>query len=253
MRFQPNKRKVISLFGFSALTPNMLSNIQFIICISTYILSLVACLLLMIVGKKASESTFKKVLFFHLLLGVVFMVAILLNIFSNALQGNIIYFSLAFFCSGVAFSGLMFRSKMNLFVKFYFGIFAASFFLFVSSPSTLFSIITKGKIKVENYNRFNIAANFYLDKQSSFLGNKSNETKYKVVQKLGYFNKTISRDVVFKYDLDSIKTLYFEQNKLTTLRGYFHSSNKVDSIDESIDLSISLQKNNITIKSANQK
>jgi hypothetical protein len=228
-----------------------MSSSQFIICISSYILSLVACLLLMITGKKASESTFRKALTLHLLLAAVFTIVFVLHNFSNVLQGSILYFSLVFFCSGVALSGLMFRSKMNLFIKIYFGIFAASFFLFVSSPSTLFSIITKGKLKVENYDRFNIQDNFYLDKQSSFLGNKTGETKYKIVQKLGYFNKTISRDVIFMNDLDSIKTLSFIPNKLAILRGYFHTPNNKDSTDVNIDLSISLEKNNITTRTNN--
>ncbi|MEO8150720.1 MAG: hypothetical protein ABI723_24015 [Bacteroidia bacterium] len=230
-----------------------MSNIQFIICVSCYILSLVAGLLLMIVGKKASESTFKKALLLHVLIAVVFIIALLIKSFSNSFNISATYFSLTFFCSGVALSGLIFRSKLNVLVKIYFGIFAASFLLFVSSPSTLFSIITKGKLKVENYDRFNIVDNYYLDKQSSFLGNKSSETKYKIVQKLGYFNKTISRDITFQNNLDSIKTLSFIQNKLATLRGYFQAENKTDSADVNVDLSISIQKNEITTKSNNIK
>lgn len=224
---------------------------QFITCISIYILSLVIGLLLMIAGKKAAENVFKKSLFIHLLIAFVFIVALILANFAAIGEGSIIYFSLGFFCSGVALSGLMLRSKMNILIKIYFGIYAASFFLFVSSPSTLFSLITKGKLKVEQYDRFAIKDNYFLDKQSSFIGNSSGPANYKIVQKLGYFNKTITRDLVFANQLDSIKTLSFIPNKLVILRGYFSQQGVTDSADVSVDLAVLLKKNQIKLKNNN--
>ncbi len=205
----------------------------------------------MIVGKKAGENVFKKSLFIHLLIAVVFIIALILANFAAFGEGSIIYFSLGFFSSGVALSGLMLRSKMNILIKIYFGIYAASFFLFVSSPSTLFSIITKGKIMVEQYDRFTIKNNYFLDKQSSFIGNSNGPANYKIVQKLGYFNKTIARDLVFANQLDSIKTLSFIPNKLVTLRGYFSQQGVADSADVSVDLAVLLEKNQIKLKNNN--
>lgn len=225
-----------------------MSSSQFIIFICCYILSLVACLVLMIVGKNLQASTYKKAAAIHLVLAGLFFIALLQSLTSENFPVWVSYGSLAFVCSGVAISGLIFRSKMAFYVKLYFGIFTASFILFVASPSTLFSLITKGKLKVENYDRFKIVDNYYLDKQSSFIGEKNSVTKYKIVQKLGYFNKTISRDIEFKNDLDSIRTISFEPGKSAYLRGYFHIPDKVDSIEVAINLKVIPSKNEITTK-----
>lgn len=226
-----------------------MSSSQFIIFICCYILSLVACLVLMIVGKNLQASTYKKAVAIHLVLAGLFFIALLQSLASENFPVWVSYGSLAFVCSGVAISGLIFRSKMAFYVKLYFGIFTASFILFVASPSTLFSLITKGKLKVENYDRFKIIDNYYLDKQSSFIGEKNSVTKYKIVQKLGYFNKTISRDIEFENDLDSIRTISFEAGNSAHLRGYFHISDKVDSIDVDLNLRVIPNKNEITTKS----
>jgi hypothetical protein len=202
----------------------------------------------MIVGKNSQLPTYKKAIYIHAVFACVFFIALLLSLKSATVPLWVAYSSLAFVCSGVAISGLIFRSKLQLYVKLYFGVFAATFFLFVSSPSTLFSLITKGKLKVENYDRFHITDNYYLDKQSSFIGEKDAIVQYKIVQKLGYFNKTISRNIDFKNDLDSIKTISFEVSKSALLRGYFHLQNTVDSTDVSIDLKVIPKKNEITTK-----
>lgn len=226
-----------------------MSSSQFIIFICCYILSLVACLVLMIVGKNSQASTYKKAVAVHLVFLALFFIALSQSLVSKnfPLWGS--YSSLAFVCSGVAISGLVFRSKMAVYVKLYFGIFTASFILFVASPSTLFSLITKGKLKVENYDRFKITENYYLDKQSSFIGDKNSLTKYKIVQKLGYFNKTISRDIEFENDLDSIRTISFEAGNSAHIRGYFYLQNKVDSIDVGVDLKVIPKENEITTRS----
>ena len=202
----------------------------------------------MIVGKNARTTTYLKAIYVHLILAAVFITAFLFSLKLNTVPIWVAYSSLAFVCSGVAISGLIFRSKMNLLIKLYFGVFAASFFLFAASPSTLFSIITKGKFNVENYDRFAITGNYYLDKQSAFIGKKGAVAQYKIVQKLGYFNKTISRDIEFKNDLDSIKTISFEAGKSALLRGFFHLQNITDSVDVIIDLKVLPKKNEITTK-----
>lgn len=224
----------------------MIYSSQFVVFICCYIISLVACLILMVVGKNATLKTFKTALLIHLFFALVFLILLLFFCLFDSVSYTLSYGALAYLCSGVAISGMIFRSKMNRLIKIYFGIFTSSFLIFVTSPSTLFSIITKGSLTVENYDRFLIIDNYYLDKQSSFNSEKNTLVKYKIVQKLGYFNKTISRDLAFNQDLDSIKTLKFDIGNSTNLRGYFHHLNKTDSIDIAVDLKTISSKNKIS-------
>lgn len=215
----------------------------FIISICAYILSLVTALILIPAEKKLSPLFFKYAFLAHFLATLLFTAALItFKMRENANQAMPVI-SLFLLCSGVALSGLMLKTRINIFAKSYFAVLASSFILFVISPSTLFSIITKGALKVENYDRFNIANNYFLDRQSSLIAKGHSTEKYKVVQKIGYFNKTLSRDVEFTHRLDSIKTLSFSADTIVILRGYFTNLSKTDSEDVRIDLAAALKKN----------
>lgn len=120
----------------------------FIICVCCYILSLVTALLLMIIGKNASQHFIKRIIGIHFFSVLLLTIVVLLHLF-KPLQQIKTSIVLIWFFTGVACSGIVWRSTYNYFIKSYFLLFAASFFLFVSIPSKLFSIIVYGSWQVK--------------------------------------------------------------------------------------------------------
>ena len=156
-----------------------MNNGLFIICVCSYILSLVVALILMIAGKNANTIFVKRIVGLHFLSLLFFILVGLLQSFAQ-LSSVRIAATLLFLCSGIACSGLIWRTGYHVILKSYFLLFAASFILFVSAPSKLFSLLIYGNWQVKNYDRLLLYDNVYVDKQSSFLQEiKSND--YKVV------------------------------------------------------------------------
>lgn len=188
----------------------------------------------MIIGKNASQHFIKRIIGIHFFSVLLLTIVVLLHLF-KPLQQIKTSIVLIWFFTGVACSGIVWRSTYNYFIKSYFLLFAASFFLFVSIPSKLFSIIVYGSWQVKNYNRFLLYDNLFLDKQSSLLQG-SDTNSYKIVKKMGYFNKTLIRDISIGYNIDSV-FLYRKSNTDSIhIRAFYTVSNAVQYHD--MDLSL---------------
>jgi hypothetical protein len=84
---------------------------------------------------------------------------------------------------------------------------------------------------------FLLTDNYYLVKEKSMLEISNEFVNYKIVKRMGQFNKTMQRNISFQYAIDSVKVLNFEEGKLAKLRVYFLKENNIsDSADISAPL-----------------
>lgn len=223
-----------------------MSPIVLITGISLYIISIVVSLILAVTVKKFSATGIRSFIIFHFALVVILIAALIASKFNDGLKAYTSYFSIIAFCSGMALAGLILRSQSKLIMKIYFSIYLLTVVAFILSPSKLFSFIATGSVYSNSENKFNLHANYYLESQQSMIKTNKNEVKYKIYKKLGYFNKTVVRDIDFGSKIDSVKVLLFETDKNALLRGYFSEGSRIDSADRMIDINKSLKKNTIT-------
>ncbi|MFI5218816.1 MAG: hypothetical protein ACHQNT_04945 [Bacteroidia bacterium] len=200
--------------------------------IIVYILSLVTALVLMMVSKKIGMRWRNTAIVFHFLLLLFFLLAELKFMGSVFFDKKHILF-LALFCSGIAISGFILRSRYRVLMKIYFGLFLASVLFFVYSPSKLISFITLQESN-QSANEFHLTGNYFLVKQLSLIGQPNEISKYKIVERRGMFNKTLERDISFNGLIDSARVIQSDSNQII-VRGYFNSA---DSLDIRSDLKI---------------
>src|SRR3954470_24990645 len=111
------------------------------IAIISYILSLVIGLLLAFTARKLNPGWFRMLAGIHLVLGFLFLFT--LFAYDNAERPRLAF--LFFFCSGIIMAGLAFGMNKAIPFKIYFGLFGASIFVFLLSPSTMLNfLITAG-------------------------------------------------------------------------------------------------------------
>ncbi|MBK8848163.1 MAG: hypothetical protein IPO27_17150 [Bacteroidetes bacterium] len=169
----------------------------FILAVSLYIISVAAAIFLMILKSEKWKKRLPKLITAHavlLLLVVAFNLLARYDLIDLPIKQlvNII------FCStGVAVSGAVLKSKMNLIIKLLYAVFASSFIIFVLSTSTLVSLIANFKPFSNSENRFALGNNYYLELQTSMLNNREIAPRYKLYKRIFYFNKTLMRDIDF--------------------------------------------------------
>ena len=156
---------------------------------------------------------------------------------------------LIFFCFGVAISGMILRSSLNLFLKLYYSIFLFSLIIFLYSPSLLFSLLAQQKLSDKKGTEFLLTGNYYLVKQQSMLDLSNKNVKYKIAKRSREgLIKPCSVNISFHHEIDSVKVLKFDAAKDAALRGYFvNGNNSVDSIDILTDLKMH-DENEITVQ-----
>ncbi len=205
------------------------------VAIIAYILSNIVSLALVFTGKKLKPGWFRMLASLHLIFAIVF----LFNLFTDKIESPRYVSFLVFFCSGIITGGLALGTKTNLILRIYFGIFCASIFVFIVSPSMLLNFLLTANFSFHSH-LIPVRENYFLEKQSTTFSSDSSDVKYKLIQKNGMFHKTIARDLAFNAKLDSIKVISFEENKIALVRGYTSRKSFVEDAIDSVDVSISL-------------
>lgn len=113
--------------------------------------------------------------------------------------------------------------------------------MFILSPSRLVNFLLTTKYKDTLGESFLVKENFFLERQSSSMSSE-NMPLYKLIRKRGIFHSTISRDLNFNGQIDSIKVLDFDKSAQSIIRGYTSKSTYVSTIIDSSDVSISMKK-----------
>jgi hypothetical protein len=200
--------------------------------IIVYILSLVIALVLVVVSKRINPGWFRMVVGIHIVLGVFFLFT--LSVFKE--EVNLAF--LFFFCSGIVTSGIAFGLKVAIPLRIYFGLYSASIFLFIISPSTLLNFLIHPAFSTDKEKTIQVRGNYFLEAQNAM--SADNAVQYKLIHKTGMFHRTIMRNINFNGRIDSIKVLSFEDGIAAEVRGYSNRktfvTDEVDSADVNINL-----------------
>jgi hypothetical protein len=209
----------------------------FYIAIITFISSVIAGLMLMLLGRQMRRE---KVIVFaamHAILLFGFLASLILKKSDSENMNN--YFFLAFISSGIILSGIVWRSEVASGLKYYFIVFVLSIPLFIFSPSRLANFLLTTRYSDTTGPSFPVTGNYFIEFQNTSSVN-NNAIRYKLIRKTGMFHKTIVRDIEFNGKLDSIKVLEFEKGKTAIVRGYTSIKTYVTSETDSTDVELNL-------------
>lgn len=207
----------------------------FYLAIVIYILSLAGSLILFIVSKKISSLVLNVLLAFHFLLLIPVLIRLLFKDAGFQLPFFIHISFLLFCCSGLLIFGILINKPKKKLMNLYFGVFMATVPMFIFKPSGLMHILLYMEIKNTKKESFAVGGNLFLEKQQTTAVSGHEHRSYKLVSKKGLYTKTIQRDILFRYPLDSLKTLAFHYPDSITIRAFFQISNqKTDSTDSQI-------------------
>ncbi|MEP7265548.1 MAG: hypothetical protein ABI772_13665 [Bacteroidota bacterium] len=211
-----------------------MTNIQIVVAIVLYILSVVAAIVLTIVSKKTDFRKFTRwMLILHLFLLVVF-------IYFEFAYNSHLYLHLSFllfFCSGILLSGLVIRSDYPLTLKIYTAVFLSSIIVFLMSPSRTIRFITF-TFNQNKTNSWNIVSNYFVEEEQSLLSRPANEATYKITRHYGVFHKTLARNIIFGNRIDSLRVLKFDEVSGLQIRGFFIRKYDTFEACDSLDLSV---------------
>ena len=200
-----------------------------IISISLYIISIIAALILAIAGKKISSQFFKIFSFAHFSFALALIILFLLTEVNVLSQ----WLTLLFFCSGLIFSGIIFRKIKNLFIKLYFLLFPFILVFFVYSPARFFKTIYTGDFNNFKSNPIALSNNYFLAQQDIFYETEKG-FNYKIYHKKGLINETIATGITTEEKIDSVEILLIEPGDTLVIRTYNASTG-------SNDISVSLK------------
>lgn len=193
-----------------------------------YILSLVLCIVSASVSKKLDIKIIKTVVALHV---VLILASLFFYLALHSKSTATVFFSL-FFCVGIVLFGMISRREFKLPFKIYFGVFVLSFPVFVFSPSIVLSLLSLGELKKDFNSKIPLGNSYFLEKQQSMYVNNDTQLRYKVIKRIGYFNKTIARDLYFSgLTIDSARLIKISDEVGVTVRGYFLIDRLVDSAD----------------------
>lgn len=195
---------------------------------------MVACVIMMVIQAKISIKVSRVVALTHALIAIIFFTQLFI------LKGNTSFLIAALFatfiCTGIIGFAFVIRKNFSLLVKIYFSIFVLSFPLYLYSPSKVFTIMSLGMLNSDNANEIHLDGKYFLVKQQGMIKKESGHSSYKVIKRMGMFNKTVARDFVFGFDPDSARVLKLNENSEISVRGFTKhllSNNKftIDSVD----------------------
>ena len=77
---------------------------------------------------------------------------------------------------------------------------------------------------------------YFVEQQSLIKSNRDQSSNFKVVREMGFFHKTLAREVLLPQKTDSILMLDFKENKNIFVRIYFNNNKSTDSLDLNVPL-----------------
>lgn len=185
---------------------------------------------------------------FHFLV-LIFWLFLRSDLETVATPGNSNYLFLFFFCSGILVAGMMIRKIYPIYLKIYFSLFLLSVLVFLVSPSRILGFITSGNINAISAKRIHLTENYYLIEQQ-YVKTQLKDSLYpfKVVREMGFFHKTLARDVAIPVTSDSTKVLDFTENENIFVRIYFRNGKSADSLDKMVPLKMTGERSNSITK-----
>lgn len=171
-----------------------MDQLELVLTICLYILSIVTALILGMISRRLSEQGLRLGLSIHVAL--IALTVVFLFAFPEAQAWH--YTMLLAVCTGLSLSGWILRSSAGKkIVKAYFGVFLLSIPVFLWSPSLLFYSISGHLSEFRPELEFHLGSNTYLTEQQSMLNTGRAPTGFKVIRKYGIYNKTLVRNLNF--------------------------------------------------------
>lgn len=171
-----------------------MDQIELVLTICLYILSIVAALILGMISKRFSEPALRLGLSIHV--GLIALTLLFFLAFVEISTWH--YLMLLSVCSGLALSGWVLRSPtVHKALKAYFGAWLLTVLLFLWSPSLLFYTISGHLSDYRPELEFHLGSNTFLTEQQSMLNTGTSSGRFKVIRKYGIYNKTLVRNLDF--------------------------------------------------------
>lgn len=171
-----------------------MDQLQLILTICLYILSIVATLILGMVSGRFGPAAFRLGMAIHG--GLLGLTALFYLAFREIPAWH--YLLLTSVCSGLALSGWALRSPtLNRAWKTYFAAWLISIPVFLWSPSLLFYSISGHLSEYRPELEIHLGSNTYLTEQQSMLNTGETPSGFKVIRKYGIYNKTLVRNLDF--------------------------------------------------------
>lgn len=164
------------------------------------------------------------------------LLAAALSLFTG--HNHPVYVSLlfsAFIFTGILLFALIIRQNISLPLKIYSSVFILSLPLFIFSPSRLITFMTLGHLNAAHAGELHITDNYYLVKEHGMIQQNNNDVSYKIIKRMGLFNKTLARSVQINFRPDSIKVLFLDNKSEMRLRVYHNTAETIDSTDVSVN------------------
>jgi len=171
-----------------------MDQLELVLTICLYILSIVTALILGMISRRFSEQALRLGISIHVAL--IALAIVIYIVFPEADAWH--YALLLSVCSGLSLSGWVLRSpSANTFIKAYFGSWLLSILVFLWSPSLLFYTISGHLSEFRSELEFHLGSNTYLTEQQSMLNTGKSPGGFKVIRKYGIYNKTLVRNLNF--------------------------------------------------------
>jgi hypothetical protein len=193
------------------------------------VLSFVASLILLIISPKLPLYAAHIVITIHVLLAIGMLTKIIV-MKQQTTPTLALWFSI-FICTGIIGFALTIRKKINGMIKAYFSIFILSFPVFLIAPSRMFTIMSLGLLSIENANEVALKDNHFLVREQGMLKHDDANATYKVVKRMGMFNKTIARNIYLGFSPDSARLLFLNEKTELRLRAFGKTMSGIDSLD----------------------
>ncbi len=202
----------------------------------TFIISVVVGLIVLIAGKGLKNEKFLLLVSIHIIL---LLAALASFAIKKHESGSANFFFMLFICSGLILSGLVWRSSVSKYFRYYFSVFVATIPLFLISPSILMNFLLTASLTGTNEPLMHLEGRYFLEKQNISRNKKDGEC-YKLILKKGMFHQTIQRDITFGNKLDSAKVIESIEGQYMVVRGFTsvvtHVSSDIDSSDQTLSL-----------------
>ncbi len=144
----------------------------------------------------------------------------------------------SFVYTGILLFAFILRKNFPMPLKIYTAIFTLTLPLFILSPSRLISIITLGHLSATHAGELHITENYFLTKEQGMIQQQDSEATYKIIRRMGIFNKTLARNIQINFRPDSVKVLFLDEKSEIRLRVYQRT------VSDSADISVNLINNN---------
>jgi hypothetical protein len=214
----------------------------FILTISLYFFSILFSLLLFVLNKSISNNIGKLFLVFHFFLLIIWIVS---QLFAGKTNNGFDIVFLLFICFGIISSGFYLRKTGYKRLKIYTSLYLLTILFFVISPSRTIGFIGTGTLNFYNPNKIHITENYYLIEQIAITDVTTAQNSYKVIREMGFYHRTIKRDIPLFDSINSIKLINYKRDSILEF-SINRSEVRSPPVFVNIDLTANTSKSKIT-------